>query len=126
MPKETHEHFDADGNLTGTTTVTRESEWNAYTRSRAFALMAYEAQRCPKCSNYGTLVPVEEGLRYVRWDEHGRRIEVAQYRCLTCASREAVQRAWAEKHEKDKPEPGKAGPGDGLMFMATPTIDEEG
>lgn len=125
MPKETQEHFDAEGNYTGKTIVTRESEWNAYTRSRVYALLAYEGRKCPNCGNFDTLEPVSKDPIRVRWDDFGRRIEVAQYRCITCASTAAVRRAWIEEHENDKPVPGQAAPADGLMFMATPTTYEE-
>jgi hypothetical protein len=43
-----HEHFDANGVLTGTTVVTRESVWDDTSRERALALTAYEAGTC-KC-----------------------------------------------------------------------------
>lgn len=46
MPSEVHEHFDADGTLTGTTVVTRESAWDEESRERALALQVYEAGIC--------------------------------------------------------------------------------
>jgi hypothetical protein len=71
-------------------------------------------------------VPLPENLRRVRWDEHdGRRIEVASYRCLACASADAVKRTWAERHEKDKPAPGQAAPADGVVWATHPHIEEE-
>jgi hypothetical protein len=89
-------------------------------------LLAYESQLCPNCGNYKTLVPLSEDMRYVRWDEYGgRRIEVNHYRCLTCASAEAVRRAYTERHAKDQAVPGQAAATDGLMVMAKPVIDEE-
>lgn len=48
MPAEVHEHYDADGELTGTTIVTRESPWDEESRQRALALNAYENGLC-KC-----------------------------------------------------------------------------
>jgi hypothetical protein len=42
-----HEHFDADGNLTGTTVVTRESMWDDESRGRALRLAEFEAGKCP-------------------------------------------------------------------------------
>ena len=43
-PEERHEHYDADGNLTGYTLVTRESEWSDDDRRRLLALAQYEAE----------------------------------------------------------------------------------
>lgn len=89
------------------------------------ALMAYESQLCPSCKNYGTLVPLPKALRNMRWDEYGeRRFEVAQFRCLACASADAVKRDWSERYANTKPVTGQAAPGDGLMFAATPLIEE--
>lgn len=42
MPREVHEHFDADGVLTGTTVVTRESMWDEASRGRALRLAEFE------------------------------------------------------------------------------------
>lgn len=88
------------------------------------ALVAYEGQQCPSCGNYQTLVELPKDLRRVAWAEHGgREFEVGQYRCLACASADAVKRAWSERHKDDKPPAGQAAAGDGLMFMARPAID---
>lgn len=129
MPKETHEHYDADGKYTGKTIVTRESEWDDYTRSRVMALVAYESQLCPSCKSFGTLEPVDEPAFPVRWDKYdGRRIEVKKFRCLACASSSAVQRWWAEEQSKKQGDAklpaGQVAPGDGLMFAATPLFEE--
>jgi hypothetical protein len=118
-------HRDSQGNVTGTTTVTRESEYDDYTRSRVFALMAYESQQCPTCKSFGTLELVEEPPIPVRWDEYdGQRIEVRKFRCLACASSAAVRRFWAEKRDGKKPTVLIADD-DGLMFSATPAFPEE-
>ena len=37
-----HEHFDAEGNLTGTTVVTRESLWDDASRARAMRLYEHD------------------------------------------------------------------------------------
>lgn len=37
-----HEHYDTEGNLTGTTVVTRESMWDEASRGRALRLAEYE------------------------------------------------------------------------------------
>lgn len=46
MPREVHEHFDADGNLTGSTVITRESAWDEQTRTRVLELAAFEDSLC--------------------------------------------------------------------------------
>lgn len=45
-PSERHEHYDAEGNLTGYTVVTRDAEWDSNERNRMLALEMYEAQVC--------------------------------------------------------------------------------
>lgn len=45
-PEERHEHYDADGNLTGYTVVTREAEWDDRQRERMLALAYYERGVC--------------------------------------------------------------------------------
>lgn len=41
-----HEHYDAEGKLTGTTVITRESEWDDETRDRVLLLAGYEDTLC--------------------------------------------------------------------------------
>jgi len=48
-PTETHERFDADGNLIERTVITREPEWDDETRDWALALTAAEDNQCPVC-----------------------------------------------------------------------------
>jgi hypothetical protein len=48
-PSERHDHFDADGNLTGYTIVTRESEFTDSDRDHVAALAEVRANECPKC-----------------------------------------------------------------------------
>ena len=45
-PTETHTHYDADGNVTGRTVVTREPEWDDAERDQMLALVEYEAGVC--------------------------------------------------------------------------------
>lgn len=122
---ETHEHFDPDGNLTGTTIVTRESEWDDYARSLAMALDVFEATRCPSCHNWDALVPLKASLRHVTWEQHdGRKVEVAQYRCIYCGAADLIKRDDHKRHEKDQPAAGTAGWADGRMFVARPPTTE--
>ncbi len=45
-PSERHEHFDAAGNPTGWTVVTRESEWDPIERARLLALELHDREVC--------------------------------------------------------------------------------
>lgn len=126
MPPETHEHYDAAGNLTGTTVVRRGSEWTQRAQSRALSLAAHDSRTCPSCGNYDALVPIDKDRRHVTWDEHdGRVAEVVAYRCIYCASADIVKRDFAEKHKDHKPLTGHVAPGDGRLFAAIPLADEE-
>lgn len=88
--------------------------------------MAYEANCCPKCGQYDTLVELPREKRHVTWAEHdGRVIEVDQYRCLSCGASDLIQRDTSRRHEKHEPQPGQASPMDGRMFSAAPIADEE-
>lgn len=101
--------------------MTREPEFDDYTRARVLALMAWEAKRCPTCQNYDCLVPLGSDLRLVTWDNHGgRQYEVAQYRCLACGAADIIRRDWFTAHEKDEAETGRFIPADGRMFIARP------
>lgn len=46
MAEEVHEHFDAEGTLTGITVVTRTSLWDDNSRARAMRLSDYQATIC--------------------------------------------------------------------------------
>lgn len=46
---ERHEHYDADGVLTGTSVVTRESPWDDDSRESAYTVYDDEQERCPDC-----------------------------------------------------------------------------
>lgn len=103
--------------------VTKHSDFDDYTRSRIFALMAIEAKQCDRCGNYDTLVPLRDSENDERTTVHdGREFAVQQFRCITCALKELVERE-ARRAAKDEPEPGPGKPAndDGRMFMAIPT-----
>ena len=106
-----------------TTVVTREPEYDADSRARVLALMAWESNRCPKCHNYDSIEPVptaEQGV--VTWP-NGRAFRIHQYRCQACGALEIFQRHWTAEHEKDKPFPGQAMPIDGLMTVVRPATE---
>ena len=105
--------------------VTREPEFDDYTRARIMALMAWESKKCPNCGNYDSLVELTRDLRDVTWAMHGGRVfQVHQYRCLACGAADIVRRDFTERHKDDKPIPGQYADGDGRMFIARPLTEE--
>lgn len=116
------------------TVVTREPEYDDYTRSRLLALDTWESDRCPTCGCYDVLVRVKTESkghrkvttdRNVRWAEHDNRaFRVEQFRCLACGAVAAVERDWNKDHENDPPAKGRVAPGDGRIFLARP-LDED-
>ena len=97
MPAEVHEHYDADGNPTGTTVITRESPWDESSRERALALHLYETGLC-KC---GCQRPAAEAYdpKQVYLVDHftcvaGRAIEIAKKRDAEKAKREKLPDDW--------------------------------
>ena len=106
------------------TVVTREPEFDDYTRSRILALAAWEARRCSTCGNYESLVPLKTDLRHVTWPD-GEVFAVDQYRCLACGSAEIIKRDYQSDHEKDKPTRGQFAAGDGRMFVARPVVSDD-
>jgi predicted RNA-binding Zn-ribbon protein involved in translation (DUF1610 family) len=100
----------------------------------------YEANRCPNCGTYDSLVPIETEragngrlrklAQVFRWGkdqgvEPMRRFRVHQFRCLSCASVEIVRRDFHDRHKNHKPSTGKAAPNDGRIFMASPIEEED-
>lgn len=87
-PTERHEHFDADGNPTGVTIVTREPEWDDHQRRRMQALIAYQAGVHDECGVHQSLA--ESPDFYWTWEAR---------RCPVCATTAAHLRAQAEDDE---------------------------
>jgi hypothetical protein len=111
--------------LTGTTVVTRETEWNKYAQTSALAFVAHESRRCPTCRNWDALEPMPAETRHVTWAQHGGRVaEVVAFRCIYCGAADIIKRDFAEKQKDHKPVTGHASPGDGRMFAARPPTEE--
>jgi hypothetical protein len=120
-PTETHEHRDAAGNLTGTTIVTREPEFDDRLRAEYLALVGYEDRCCKTCGNFNTIIEDPSARRHVTWDEHGGRVmDVHHFLCLACGASQLIERDFTERHSKNKPAPGQAAPSDGRMIVAAP------
>jgi hypothetical protein len=83
--------------------------------------------RCRSCGMSGAMVPVrdEDVFKTHGKGPNARKLLVAAYRCLGCASIEAVRRDFDKKHEKKKPVTGEMSPGDGLR-MTVDDYDDEG
>ena len=105
--------------------VTREPEFDDYTRSRIFALMQWESRQCSTCGNVDSLVPLKNDERNVAWPD-GRTYVVEQFRCLACGAADLVRRDFQEAHKDDKPVKGVAAAGDGRRFVARPVDKSQG
>lgn len=101
-----HEHYDANGDFTGTTVLTRESEWNDETRELALALTYLEDKTCSGCGN-----DLEKSLEPSHsWDVDDKTV------CHACAALATVQRDVSEAHKDEKPHRGRPMHMDGRIF----------
>jgi hypothetical protein len=91
-----HEHFDADGNLTGTTVVTREPEWDDQSRGRALRLAEYEDGMCGCGCNQPVSVAYDKTQVFV----------VDKFTCYAGRAMEQVKRTQSEAAEQQKLPPG--------------------
>ena len=92
---ERHEHFDTEGNPTGVTIVTRESEWDDEARMQAFEAWEYE-RLTRRCGHHPATA----------FDAtHGRLVE---HQRLVCEDCRAVEQA-REKWHKEQGHPDKGG-----------------
>lgn len=92
--RETHEHYDTDGALTGTTVVTRESEWDDEQRQIMLEHLDYK-RKTARCGHH-PIEGMDSGV--------GRLVEHATVKCLDCAAEEAARKAWHDNrpgHDKD-------------------------
>jgi hypothetical protein len=87
-----HEHYDAEGELTGTTVVTRESAWDEDSRARAVALQTYEADLC-KC---GCGQPASEAY------DPTQVYKVDSFVCQAARAIELGKKEIAKKAEQDR------------------------
>lgn len=95
MPWERHDHFDADGNPTGYTIVSRESEWDDAQRERMQALVEYERGVHATCGLHDSIAKTDP---YIALEDDV---------CPLCRAIELELRVRANReHEADE----KAGP----------------
>lgn len=108
-----HEHFDAEGNKTGYTIVTRESLWDDDSRGRALRLQAYE-DSIDAASN----IPAAEAFKDQTFDVTTHTNHAAR---LLAVERRRLQK------EAEKGNGGKAPEGwdDGLVLQVRPLTDDE-
>jgi hypothetical protein len=92
-----HEHYDADGVLTGTTVVTREPEWDETSRKRAFDLHAYENGLC-RCGCGRPAAESYDPNQVYRVDHFtcraGRAIEIVRQQEAAQAKRDKLPDDW--------------------------------
>lgn len=108
VPQEVHEHFDADGVLTGYTVVTRESLWDDDSRGRAMRLAEYEQDVC-SCGQ-----PVEVCQDQNRVMGVGKRV------CMSERAIRIKRRNDEAEHKGDTPHPQRGLWSDGLHYYAVP------
>jgi hypothetical protein len=111
-PTEVHEHFDAAGNLTGTTVITREAEWDDETRGRVLRLAEYERSLC--ACGCGYPIDVAHDPKAV--------IGVGSYTCMAQRAVEVKKRQDEAEHKgkDDKPRRDGSRWNDGLHYYAVP------
>lgn len=90
-PSEVHEHFDADGNLTGTTVVTREPEWDDESRNLALDLLEHDRMIHRGCGNHMSL-SMDAG--------HARKVDHFRAVCEDCLAIDKAREQWhrAQRH----------------------------
>lgn len=87
---ETHKHYDADGTLTGTTVVTRESEWDDEQRQIMLDHLDY-VRKTARCGHHPST-----GMD----STVGRRVEHERIECLDCTAIRVAREAWHKSHAK--------------------------
>lgn len=105
------------------TVVTKEPEYDDFTRSQVLAMLAWESYCCPKCGNYDSMRPAGKAGPTVD-GPHGETFEVQLHRCDSCGLEEMVRRQWHEAHKDDKPNFSGALASDGLIFIARPQEED--
>lgn len=107
VPAETHEHYDADGNYTGRTVVTREPRWTDHERHRLLAKLEHDTHICEGCGVHSDLIEADDLM-----------LSPTTRVCPLCAAREQLKRVLAEADEKAETAAGEVPaatprPGDG-------------
>lgn len=118
-PAERHEHYDAEGNLTGVTVVTREPEWDERARTEALAAVYADWRRCPDCGlvDHSEDASLARDTRLWTWLD-GRQIETSAYRCLGCAAIATARHRFEKRFEKYERTVGTYAPYDGVRWRA--------
>jgi hypothetical protein len=112
MPTEIHQHYDAEGNYTGHTVITRESPWDDETRDRALRLHQYESNLC----GCGCGQPVVE--------TYGKQ-QVYKVDKFTCLAGRALAMAKREDDKEAEREKRPEGWKDGLHYYVEPIDRQE-
>lgn len=99
--------------------VTREPEWDDYTRAEAIADLDVDSFRCKECGVEEAFVPIPQATRHWTWVD-GRKFEVQQFRCLACAAIDTIKRDLQMDSENKKPTRGVFANEDGLRLIVKP------
>lgn len=115
-PTQVQEHFDADGNRTGSTVTTMEPMWSESDRELAFALDEYDRSRCP-CGCGASIEEAEDAERAFRIDKR------------TCYARRAIEKVRRQEADRAEATNQTDGWNDGLTYYVSdhfPYSDESG
>lgn len=88
-PAERHEHYDADGNLTGYTVVVREPEWDDAERAKKLAHDLYQSGIGP-CGHHHSLTVDKANV-----------FEARMGKCNVCAALDLKRRVLAERDAEE-------------------------
>ena len=106
---ERHDHFDAEGNRTGHTIVTREAEWDDDSRQAAYADWQIDADRCPQCKGPRSDCENPDAEWYPN-----------TYTCWKTVAQRMANHTWEEFHKGAKSVNG-VHPSDGRFIYLTKT-----
>jgi hypothetical protein len=89
VPAERHEHYDAEGNLTGFTVVVREPEWTDEDVRQLLEQSQVDAEACPGCGWHEAVI-----------NDESVTLSPVSTVCPACAARAQYDRMLAESDEK--------------------------
>lgn len=104
--------------------VTREPEWDDYTRAEALAGVYEAERRCPRGHDPDQMIELTSAERNVRWAGEDRVFRTRMFRCLGCASIDLREREAARTDPK--PVNGIYAESDGRRTIAEEIYEEGG
>lgn len=106
--------------------MTRQPEFDEYTRQEAIAAVLDDKRTCSGCGLTDQFVRVKGDDREVTWGD-GRVLYVEAHRCLGCMAIDLITRDFNRRTENKKPTPGVYAPGDGIrrrVHLSKPAPEE--